>query len=279
MAYPGSLDSFATKTDGVDLYLAAHMNAVQAAIVAVEAELGTDPAGSLTDLKTRLAVSLSAAGLLNCKASSGLTIASGSITATQNWHTVDTEAAAASDNLDTITAGADGQVLLLRITADARNVIIRHGVDNIVCGGAGNITLDLTSDLVILIYDDNIDKWIAFGGSGSGIFGSANTWAGSQTFSASIQTAYAAVNANATLDATRQTVAVDASGGAITVTLPAAASCTGRRYDIKKVDSSANAVTIDGDSAETIDGAATKVLSSQYSSVTIISNGSGWWIV
>lgn len=54
--YPGSLDSFSTKVDKVDLYMAAHINAVQAAIVSVETELGTDPAGSAADLKTRLAI-------------------------------------------------------------------------------------------------------------------------------------------------------------------------------------------------------------------------------
>jgi hypothetical protein len=278
MAYPNSLDSFTTNTDSVDDVLAADMNAVQAGIVAIETELGTDPVGSLTDLKTRLAVSLSAAGLLNFAASGALTIATGAITVTQNWHRVDTEAAAASDNLDTITAGADGQVLFLRIAADARNVVIRHAIDNIVCAGAANITLDLTSDLAILIYDANLVKWIAYS-VGSSIFGTANTWTGVQVFSAAISTAYAGVNANTTLDSTYQTVAVDASGANRTITLPAAATCTGRRYDIKKVDSSANTVTIDGNSAETIDGAATYVISNQYTSVTIISNGSGWYII
>ncbi|MCK4624313.1 MAG: hypothetical protein KAV00_03310 [Phycisphaerae bacterium] len=57
-AYPGSLDSFTTKQDGVDLYLAAHMNAVQSSIVAEQSALGTNPQGSATDLKTRLAVGL-----------------------------------------------------------------------------------------------------------------------------------------------------------------------------------------------------------------------------
>jgi hypothetical protein len=163
MAYPSTIDSFSTKVDSVDSYLAAHMNAVQTANVAIETELGTDPAGTATDLKTRLAKSLSGAGLLNYAASTVLTIATGSITATQNWHRVDTQSAAATDDLDTIVAGADGQKLILRISADARNVVIRHGVGNIVCGGAANITMDLTSDLVELVYDDNIDKWIANG--------------------------------------------------------------------------------------------------------------------
>lgn len=62
--YPGSLDSFVAKVAHVDLYRAAHMNAVQGAIEAVEGELGTDPAGSAADLKTRLAVRIADDGKL-----------------------------------------------------------------------------------------------------------------------------------------------------------------------------------------------------------------------
>lgn len=175
MAYPGTLDSFTANTDDVDDVLAADMNAVQDAIVAIQTELGTDPAGSLTDLKTRLIKSISAAGLLNFAASTVLTISSGSITATGNWHRVDTESAAATDDLDTITAGADGQVLMLRIVASTRNVVIRHGIGNIVCGGAANVTLDLTSDLAYLIYDSNLAKWICLGAGSSSSSTDANT--------------------------------------------------------------------------------------------------------
>ena len=71
----------------------------------------------------------------------------------------------------------------------------------------------------------------------------------------------------------------DASGGAFTITLPAAADHTGREFTVKKIDGSANAVTVDGNSSETIDGAATYALSSQYSSVTVVSDGSNWYIV
>lgn len=38
--YPGSLDSFTAKTDGVDYNLAAHINDLQDAVVAIETELG-----------------------------------------------------------------------------------------------------------------------------------------------------------------------------------------------------------------------------------------------
>lgn len=166
--FPGALDSYTTKTDAVDTILAAHMNAVQAALVAIETELGTDPAGSATDLKTRLTRSLSAVGNLNFAAATLLTIASGSITATQNFHRVDTESSASTDNLDTITAGTEGQVLFLRQNNSARDIVIRHAQGNIVCAGGANVTLSTTADMVILVYDDVIDNWICIVGGAAG---------------------------------------------------------------------------------------------------------------
>jgi hypothetical protein len=82
-----------------------------------------------------------------------------------------------------------------------------------------------------------------------------------------------------TLDATHRTVTVDATAANRTITLPAAASCSGRTYVIKKIDVSVNTVTIDGDGSETIDGAATVVISSQYAGKTIQSTGSAWIII
>lgn len=70
-----------------------------------------------------------------------------------------------------------------------------------------------------------------------------------------------------------------AAGGAITVALPAAAGCKGWKITVKKIDASANAVTIDADSSETIDGATTKVLHTQNDIITIFCNGSYWFIV
>lgn len=70
----------------------------------------------------------------------------------------------------------------------------------------------------------------------------------------------------------------DASGGAFTVTLPAAATVSGSSISVKKSDASANAVTIDGAGAETIDGAATLALSTQYEAVTLWSDGTSWWV-
>ena len=74
-------------------------------------------------------------------------------------------------------------------------------------------------------------------------------------------------------------IPVDASSAAVTVTLKPAAEAKGKRLTIKKIDSSVNAVTVDGDGAETIDDSATAVISSQYDSICVMSDGTEWWIV
>ena len=82
-----------------------------------------------------------------------------------------------------------------------------------------------------------------------------------------------------TILSTDYVVLCDASSAAFTVTLPTAVGATGKRYYIKKTDSSANAVTIDGDGSETIDDSTARVLASQYDSVGIVSDGSEWWVL
>jgi hypothetical protein len=71
----------------------------------------------------------------------------------------------------------------------------------------------------------------------------------------------------------------DATSAAFSVTLPTAASAEGHLYFIKKVDSSANAVTVDGDTAEEIDGDTTLALGDQYEGVLILSDGTDWHIL
>ena len=64
-----------------------------------------------------------------------------------------------------------------------------------------------------------------------------------------------------------------------TVTLPTAEGITGRIYIIKKISGSYKNVTIATNGYETIDGASSKVLTSQYSQVTVQSDGSNWIIL
>ncbi len=80
------------------------------------------------------------------------------------------------------------------------------------------------------------------------------------------------------LSVTDSVILCDCTSGAITLSLAAAATNSGRLIFIKKIDSSGNAMTIDPNGAELIDGAATKATSTQYVSFTIVSDGTAWYI-
>jgi len=70
-------------------------------------------------------------------------------------------------------------------------------------------------------------------------------------------------------------IRADATSVAFSVTLPTASSFTGFEYIVKKIDSSANAVTVVG----TIDGATNYSLPSQYKFLRVRSNGTNWDVV
>ena len=72
---------------------------------------------------------------------------------------------------------------------------------------------------------------------------------------------------------------VDATGGVTVIALPAAVSSDGRLLEVKKVDASANAVSIDGNVGELVDGALTFDLLVQYESATVVCDGTQWWVV
>jgi hypothetical protein len=82
-----------------------------------------------------------------------------------------------------------------------------------------------------------------------------------------------------TVDDSTKVIAVNATSGAVTVTLLASATAgDGFEITVKKTDSSINAVTVDGNGSETVDGTATYVLGSQYESVTVRSDGTNWLV-
>ncbi len=75
-------------------------------------------------------------------------------------------------------------------------------------------------------------------------------------------------------------IRADATSGAITITLlPAASAGDGFMIAVKKTDSSGNAVVIEGNSSETIDGQLTLSLSNQNEVAMLISNGTLWNVV
>jgi hypothetical protein len=72
---------------------------------------------------------------------------------------------------------------------------------------------------------------------------------------------------------------VDATSGVITITLPQAIKSSQKKYVIKKVDSSAHAVKITANGGDSIEGAATYTLSTQYQSVELICDGNNTWYI
>ncbi len=75
-----------------------------------------------------------------------------------------------------------------------------------------------------------------------------------------------------------KTIFVDATGGAFAVTLPDAGT-TSYPIIIKRSNSGGNAVTVNTTSSQTIDGATSKVLGSQWATIAVQSNGSNYAIV
>lgn len=87
------------------------------------------------------------------------------------------------------------------------------------------------------------------------------------------------VDAVAAYDASdREFVLADATAGAFTVTLPPVADSTDVWINVKKVDSSVNAVTVAPSVTGLIDGVATNTLSAQYDAVDLYCDGSNWYI-
>jgi len=54
-AYPGAVDSLGSVADGVDIIADDHVNDLRRAVEAIETELGTDPAGTTSDVVARFA--------------------------------------------------------------------------------------------------------------------------------------------------------------------------------------------------------------------------------
>lgn len=104
-------------------------------------------------------------------------------------------------------------------------------------------------------------------------------WATSITTTDALYKAIRTITASGSVATTDSTILCDASSGALTLNLPGASAANKRVLHIKKVDASGNAVTIDANGSETIDGAMTTALSAQWESVTLQSDGSAWFIL
>lgn len=84
---------------------------------------------------------------------------------------------------------------------------------------------------------------------------------------------------NYTITGTDTVIFADATSGNVTITLPAASGLAGYRFYVKRIDNSGNTCTVARTASDTIDGATSQSLQLQYTSITIVSDGSAWYII
>jgi hypothetical protein len=94
---------------------------------------------------------------LNLGAAGALTISGGLVTRTLPRHTIDTEAAAATDDLTTINGGATGDILIISGANASRVVTVKHGTGNIFLASKIDKVLDDTDKQIMLVY--NSSRW------------------------------------------------------------------------------------------------------------------------
>ena len=70
---------------------------------------------------------------------------------------------------------------------------------------------------------------------------------------------------------------VDCTGGTFTVSWPTAAAISGKQFCIK--NSGTGVITIDANGSETIDGALTFLLATQYEAILVASDGANWKVI
>ena len=157
--------------------------------------------------------------------------------------------------------------------------IIHTGSGASTLSTSGNLVLATNSTTYVTI---NTSGAVGVGSSPSyGNTGQVLTSQGSGSppvWSSLITTPIVTKTSNYTATANDETILVNAAG-LVTITLPTAVGIAGKIYTIKKIDSTAYAVTVATTSSQTIDGVTTYTLSNQYGGVNVQSDGSNWYII
>jgi hypothetical protein len=84
------------------------------------------------------------------------------------------------------------------------------------------------------------------------------------------------LDTSGSVQVTDEVILADATSASMSIVLPELSKARGRWLYVKKIDATANAVTIDGFGSETIDGTATLTTTTQYDSWTLFAGDSEW---
>jgi len=144
------------------------------------------------------------------------------------------------------------------------------GDNNIIGFGARNITINGDNNSV----NGDFENVVIFGNNTT-VTRSNTTYVNGVAIDGEGSIEFVNTNFKAGLG-TGNLILVDATSGNITITLDNCADVIGIPITIKKIDSSANTVTVDPASVETIDSISTYIIKVQYDICTIVSDGVNW---
>lgn len=163
--------------------------------------------------------------------------------------------------LPSAVSAGDGFVVFVQHVVGANaTTVVRAGADTLNGGSSVRLSRQWSS---LMIDGDGGTAWTAM--SADFLF----------TTPAAKTTTYAV-----TLADVGKTIPADATGGAFDVDLPAAAIAgDGFEITVIKIDSSANAVTLDPDGAELVNGEAGFALSGQWRWARVRSDGTAWYVL
>lgn len=192
-----------------------------------------------------------------------LTLASDAVTpsgGSGGIFTIDTEAAAASDNLATITMTnfPDGSCLIIRPASSARLVVVKHAG-----GGSGQILLRTAGDFTL----GDTTHWLCLKRTGT-------SWQELWRLPSPAAVAIDTKTTTYALTAADCGKVIDATTGTWTLTLLALASA-GVGFPVTVRNSGTGVITLDGNASETIDGATTLTLN-PGDAISLSSEVGGW---
>ena len=105
---------------------------------------------------------LSALGQVNFYGPASKTIAAGAITYADGavLHSLLNQDSDPTDDLDTISGGADGDLLILQASSAAQVPTIKHNTGNILLANETDYELSDTKRRLVLLYDGTLSKWV-----------------------------------------------------------------------------------------------------------------------